>query len=420
MLETHLPVANVCWSNATTAPARIDLDIAGQLTGRFATAFCDGRTIVLARDPLGINKLFFSYHPARGVVAANYLMDMVRAGIPFRDIYSVPAGSVVAVDLHRRTVATSRYYTLPATSGSAHPIEALLTEIASDLATGLQKLAAMYPDAPVAICLSGGADSALIALYATRQFPKAVAYTYSYEAGQPSEDATTAREVAQHLGLDLRLVPADSDMILQSLQRALTYGQDWRDFNVHAAIVNDILAAAIAADHRTSHRPPPIVLTGDLMNELLGDYSPVRFAGSTYYQLPHVSPSKLRIALTRGIQAGDREVGVFKARGLDVAQPYGWAFKRLLQFPDPVIKSKIIKGLAGPDLPDEMLSRPKVRAQIGDSEARSGILPQLVAAGFDNRWLEAAFCRAIGIPDARELRQFVRAGIYRPFPHASS
>jgi hypothetical protein len=188
---------------------------------------------------------------------------------------------------------------------------------------------------------------------------------------------------------------------------------------VHAAIVKDILAAAIPADHRASRQPPPIVLTGDLMNELLGDYSPVRYAGSTYYRLPQLSPYKLRIALTRGIQTGDREVGVFKARGLDVAQPYGWTFERLLELPDPVIKSKIIKRLAGQHLPSEMLSRPKVRAQIGDREARRGILPQLVQQGYDNHWLEAAFCRAFRIPHPRELRQFVRAGIYRPFPGSS-
>lgn len=418
MLEAHLPIANVCWSSDTIAPTHIDLELARQLTGRFATASCDGRTVVLIRDPLGLNKLFFSYYPARGVVAACYLMDMVRAGVPFRDIYSVPAGSVVTIDLHHRTVTTSRYHALPTSSGSTRPPEDLLAEIANELAAGFQRLAAMYPDAPVAVCLSGGADSALIALYARRQFPKVVAYTYCYESDQPSEDAAAAREVAQHLGLDLRLVLADSDMICQSLQRALTYGQDWRDFNVHAAIVNDILAAAISAD--ASHDLLPIVLTGDLMNELLGDYAPVDFGGSTYYRLPQVGPGKLRIALTKGIQAGDREVGVFKARGLDVAQPYGWAFGKLLQLPDPVTKSKVIMSLAGPDLPDVLLGRPKVRAQIGDHEARSGILPQLVAAGYDDRWLETAFCQAFGLPDSRELRQFVRAGLYRPFPRASS
>jgi len=419
MLETHLPIANMCWSDTAIALPQIDFELAGRLTGRFATAFRDGRTIVLARDALGINKLFFSYHPARGVVAASYLADMIRAGIAFRDIYSVPAGSVVSIDLHLRTVTTTRFHTLPATSGSLLPAEALLTEIAAGLTTGLERLSTMYPDAPAAICLSGGADSTLMALYAKRQFPKIVAYTYAYESDQSSEDAAAARKVAQHFGIDLRLVRADADMIFQSLERAITFGQDWRDFNVHAAIVNDILAAAISADHRAGRHSPPIVLTGDLMNELLGDYSPVCYAGSTYYQLPHLGPGKLRIALTRGIQSGDREVGVFKAHGLDVAQPYGWTFERLLQLPDPVVKSKIIKGLAGPDLPEEMLSRPKVRAQIGDHEVRSGILPQLVGAGYDNRWLEAAFCQAFGIPDTRELTQFVRAGIYRPFPRPS-
>ncbi|MEU8272455.1 hypothetical protein AB0B89_35560 [Sphaerisporangium sp. NPDC049002] len=65
-----------------------------------------------------------------------------------------------------------------------------------------------------------------------RYFPHAVtAYTYSFigNGTSRSDDAVTAQQVAQHLGLPMRLVGADTDTIFQSLSRALTHGQDWRD-----------------------------------------------------------------------------------------------------------------------------------------------------------------------------------------------
>lgn len=415
MLENHLK-ANLCWADSNPGPSRIDHQSARRLTGRFATAHEQDSNVVLTRDALGLNKLFFGHHLARGVVAATYLIDLIEAGIPFSDIYAVPAGSTITIDIRHRTTATCRFYALPATSGSDRPPDAIVSEIADGLTRGMQQLAATRPSAPIAICLSGGADSAVIAVFARRHFPHAVAYTYAGGDGELSEDAIAAQAIARHLGLPMRLVTADADMILRSLQRAIRFGQDWRDFNVHAAIVNDLLAAAIAADRAHDPTGTPLVLTGDLMNELLGDYSPIRYSGSTFYSLPPLSPAKLRIALTRGIQAGDREVGVFSAHGVDVAQPYGWVFEQLLELPNPVLKYPVVKALAGSELPDRVLRRPKVRAQVGDHTVRRGILPRLLDAGYDGPRLEAAFCRTFSVSSPGELRGFLRAGIYRPPP----
>ncbi|GLX06604.1 asparagine synthase-related protein [Microbispora sp. NBRC 16548] len=421
MLDARLTIANVCWDREHYVPspsAALDAETAHRLTGRFATAHHQGDRIVLARDPLGLNKLFIGHHPTRGMIATSYLIDLTRAGIPFARTYAVPAGSIFTVDLRRSTTSIHRYATLPPTSGSDRSQEAVAADIADALACGMRRLAATRPDHPVAICLSGGADSSLIAAYARRYLPNhtLTAYTYSYTGGGTglSQDAAAAQRIAAHLGLPIRLVAADTDAILQALPRALTYGQDWRDFNVHAAIVNDLLAAAIAADHPTV--PRPLVITGDLMNELLGDYSPVTYAGDTYYRLPRLDPGKLRVSLTRGIQTGDREVGVFNAHGLEVIQPYGWAARLLLDLPNPVSKPDIITRLAAGALPEDVIHRPKVRAQIGDHDAHQGILPQLLRAGLDARGLQAAFCRTFAITGADELRRVVRAGIHQPPP----
>src|SRR4051812_31608212 len=101
MFESLLRVPNLCWQNSRLNPTD-DLPSAvarglANVHGRFAVAHQDGNTIVLARDKLGLNKLFVAFDPARGVVIANYLTDLLRTGIGFDAISAVPTGSTVHV-----------------------------------------------------------------------------------------------------------------------------------------------------------------------------------------------------------------------------------------------------------------------------------------------------------------------------------
>jgi asparagine synthetase B (glutamine-hydrolysing) len=68
-----------------------------ELTGCFAVARRVGDRVVLARDSLGLNKLYFAIHVHCGVVARNYLADLRDEGVPFEAIYAVPAGSMIEI-----------------------------------------------------------------------------------------------------------------------------------------------------------------------------------------------------------------------------------------------------------------------------------------------------------------------------------
>jgi len=413
VLETHLPVTNMCWTPAEGVHAGpVTPDIAGAVTGRFADVHQDGDQVIALRDPLGLNKLYTGFHPDAGVIAANYLIDLIQAGVSFTDTYAIPPGSVVTLDPQHRTGAARRFAVLPGRAGSDRPVEDLTAEVAALVDQGMRHLAAAHPGLPVAICLSGGADSSVIASYTRRHFPHAIAYSYCLDAWPLSEDATAARAVAAHLGLPFRLVRADRQALLDTLPSAIVHGQDWRDFNVHAAVVNEVLATAIATDHPGG----ALVLTGDLMNEFLADYTSVAYGGTDYYRLPRLPPDRLRVHLARGLQTGDREVGVFTAHGLTVVQPYGWAAAQLLALPEPVSKPQLMTALARGTLPTEVLQRPKVRAQIGDRSAETGVLPQLLHAGIDQRGLEARFRNALGIGSPLELHSTVRGGVHQPVP----
>ncbi|MBT2511209.1 hypothetical protein J7I98_36425 [Streptomyces sp. ISL-98] len=303
-----------------------------------------------------------------------------------------------------------------ACAGSARTLSAVAAEIVALLDQGMRHLAAAHPDTPTAVCLSGGADSSVIASYTRRHFPHAAAYSYSFGDEQLSEDAAAAQNIASHLGMPFCLVRANPQDLLDALPHAVLHGQDWRDFNVHAALVNELLAAAIAANHPRG----ALVFTGDLMNEFLADYTPVTYADTLYYRLPNIPPERLRIHLTRGVQTGDREVGVFAAHGLTVVQPYSWAAAELLALPEPVTKPLLIADLARGSLPNGTLYRPKIRAQIGDRTAHTGILPQLLQVGIEQQSLEDHFRRTLGIRSPAELHRTIRGGIHQPPPLTSA
>ena len=434
MLESLLTIPNFCWSGTAyhTAgePISSRARLHARLRGRFACASpaADG-SVTLARDRLGLNKLFLAVHTSGKVVAANYLVDLVRHGVPFEAIYSVPAGYKVRIAPQQGLVDMSRYGEARERSAisATADVDGIARDIRVELELWLSRLAAQFSRRKICICLSGGLDSGLIAALARKYFPDLTAYTYTFAgAGTAvSEDAMYAERLARILKIPFRLVTATEDDLQGAVDAALCYGQDWRDFNVHCAIVNEIVARAIREDAEATEGPLPLVLTGDLANEFLADYEPVAYGGEEYYRLPRMEPFDLRRTLIRGLDSGDREVGVFNHHGLEVVQPYGLIVNQYHRLPPAFIGGKQSKQLlaqkiAGDVLPEFLFNRPKVRAQVGDSTAHTGILPLLIQRGRGAEWLRRAFCRLFNIESASFLDRFIRGGRYRsvrPFPH---
>lgn len=429
MLEATLRIENFYWAGDAFRPP-IAPDEAGDwvvatrgLHGQFAFALTAGAgKITLGRDRLGTNKLFFAIHESGRVSAANYLIDLVQRGVPFEGIYSLPAGHVAEIDLGRRTLVLSRYFTPPVDATRDEPV---LDDVAEGIRRHLElwfaRLANHFDSARIFVCLSGGLDSGLIAALARRHFRDVTAYTYGYTQGGElvSEDAGYGRQLAEFLAIPFRLVPASADDVLNAVENALVYGQDWRDFNVHCAVVNELLGNAMEQDVRRAGRATPtLVLTGDLMNEFFADYVPVAYGGRDYYRLPRLDRPSLRSILIRGLDAGDREVGVFARHGLDLVQPYGLLADSYLRLPASLVreqdsKQRLVRAVAGDLLPDWIFGRVKVRAQIGVSKEPTGILPVLLESGRDAAWLRRAFRARLAVRDDAVLNRFIRAGVYR-------
>jgi asparagine synthetase B (glutamine-hydrolysing) len=371
----------------------------------------------IIRDPLGINKLFWARGRNGAVALAARPIALVQAGHAFETIQAIPRGSVIELEGGSVLIEHSlvpRSWSDPPVETSA---EGVGSRVRETLDRYLEALVAAYPHARPYVCLSGGLDSSGIAALVVQHFDDAVAVSFDIQRSVgASDDRRTAARLARELGMPLLEATVSAGALLDPLDTVLTEAIDWRDFNVHAGLVNAALAAAIseaAGSDRDS-----IVFTGDLANEFLVDYQPEHYGGATHYELPRLAPSALRTSLVRGLDTCHREVGVFAAYGLAVVQPYAVAVdaylslgSKFLGIPDR--KERLCRAIFAELLPRYVYSRPKARAQVGGAEVEGSVLAICVDRGIDTRYLRKRFAELHAVSDEAELDRFFRAGRYR-------
>jgi asparagine synthetase B (glutamine-hydrolysing) len=383
----------------------------------------DGGRWRVLRDPLGINKLFWCRDDDGRPVLAARPRRLVDRGHPFARIRAVPRGCVADLGPARPEPEAASILPTEWAAAQGDPglgVEEAGRRIRRSLDAYLGALAAADPSAPAFVCLSGGLDSSGIAALALRHFPALVAVSFDLRrrgGAGASEDRLVARRLARELGMPLLEATVGEEELLEPLDTVLVEAVDWRDFNVHAGLVNAALAACIAAAEPAARRGPALVITGDLHNELLVDYHPERYRGRTHYDLPRLAPHVLRASLVAGLDTSHREVGVFAAWGLSVVQPYAVAVDAYLALPRGFLeledrKERLCRAVFGDLIPAYVYSRPKVRAQLGSADGGGGVLGACVDRGIDGLWLQRRFAELHGVDDLALLARFIRAGRY--------
>jgi asparagine synthetase B (glutamine-hydrolysing) len=378
----------------------------------------------VVRDPLGLNKLFWSRRTDGGIVFAARPWLLVEQGHGFDEIAAVPRG--LRIDLDPADSRPRSQSLVPdawsATPGSDVDLEAAGEEIRERLDRYLAALAAHHRGAPAFVCLSGGLDSSGIAVLVADHFPNAVAVSFDLlrRGGAASEDRRVADRLAGDLGLPLLETTVTPEELLEPLDTVLREGIDWRDFNVHAALVNAALARSIAGATGSADARP-LVFTGDLANEFLADYEPERYRGKTYYPLPRLEPGALRSLLVRGLDTCHREVGVFGSWALTLIQPYAVAVDTYMRLPGTFLrtsdrKQRLCGAMLSDRIPGYVLTRDKTRAQVGGARSEGGVLAACVDRGVDTASLRRRFAELHRVWNERSLDRFIRAGRYRAVP----
>lgn len=393
------------------------------ISGQFAVdvAGRDGAH-VLVRDPLGVNKLFFAIGQDGVVDTSNYLIDLIDRGHRLADILSVPSGHHVSINPAQKSLTLTKYKKLAfnENGGESPTIDDHALDIRERMASVFRRLRTALAGRPLYVTLSGGLDSTTIAVLAREHLGEFTAVTFAMSQGgdEPgsSEDLHFARLVAARLAVPMETVVATRADVESLLNVALVYGQDWRDFNVHCAIVNAAIASHLAKS-RTPSAIRPVILTGDTMNELMADYAPVSYRDQTFYALPRLPAGKLRRFLVSGLDTGDREVGVFAHYGMDVIQPYAMLADSYAGLPaayvqNPDAKQSLVRKIMGDRIPAEIYARPKVRAQVGGSKEIGGTLAAMIDAGLTGERLRRRFAELFNCT-ADSTSRLIQAGFYR-------
>lgn len=260
-----------------------------RLRGMFALAIWDGRRrqLVLARDHFGIKPLFYAAHGAKGLAFASEPKALVplRPGGARLNTGELARYFLYRAPLHPRTLFEGISKLPPGTwlrfcagdpipnpvsfwsPGALALIEAPDAELEERVRETLDAaaLSHMVADVPIAIFLSGGVDSSLLAALVARH-AKLEAFTVTTESRL--DEGPFARKIAEHLGLKLHLQRIDAATMVSEFEA-------WSFYNDDPVADPSALALMVLARLARS-RSFKVVLAGEGADELFGGYQAYR------------------------------------------------------------------------------------------------------------------------------------------------
>ncbi len=290
--------------------------------GMFAFAAVDFRAhrCLLARDHFGIKPLYYrvggdylAFASELGALLA--VEDDVPSGnlrsidrflrlqyIPspdtiYHDVYKLPPASVLELGFSSGTPSPRRYWDFrfepDASRSDAYWEEALDATLEESVKAHL------VSDVPFGVFLSGGIDSTLVASkMATLCSQPVRAFTIAFEEEEASEDRF-ARQVADRLGIDLR-VEILRESVAQTVRQVVAHQGE--PFGDSSALPTYLVS-------RVARSEVPMVLSGDGGDEFFAGYDTHL---SWLVRRPRLRQYVMRLAVQRSVVALGRLLGAAK------------------------------------------------------------------------------------------------------------
>jgi asparagine synthase (glutamine-hydrolysing) len=308
--------------------------VAARLDGDFAFVATDGRTVVAARDPLGVRPLFYATAPESTRIVAFASEAKALVGAPGCGTVRVFPPGFVCLD-----GAFCEYVSpISCPAPAPHPqqqerqLRQMHVPAAADvlrLLTAAVEKRILHSDRPVGLLCSGGIDSAAVTCIAARILADRAAlgatsdasgaapgirvFTMKYRSGR-SDDALYASLLCTHMGLRHEVVEFGPEDLDDATIAAVVRSCETRDPNtIRAAIPMWLLARHIARETDIK-----VVLSGEGADELFGGYGYFRLAPDA------AAASEECDRLLRNLHMFDllRADRCFAAHGLEVRVPF--------------------------------------------------------------------------------------------------
>lgn len=233
------------------------------LDGVYALAIQDTQTgeTALVRDRIGVRQLY--YADTKDVVAfASERKALWKIGIqePTRRIMP---GSAIIISADGRLQTFQVADPIPPRVRIVHKTMASAIEgYKKALVEAMEKRTQDFKE--IGIIFSGGIDSVLVAYLAARMVPKVICYTCGVKG---SSDIANARQIADRLGLELKVAELDHDSVEKLVPEVINVIEDANAGQVEVALP---VYGAVRLAHQDGMK---VMLTGQGADELFGGYS---------------------------------------------------------------------------------------------------------------------------------------------------
>jgi asparagine synthase (glutamine-hydrolysing) len=255
-----------------------------KLDGMFAICIVDLITqkLVLARDRVGMKPLFYHQSPEGLVWASeikallkhefvkpqinwngvytNFLFQTTLAPQTcFQHIFSLEPASFITVDLKDQKVIKEIFWKMPSPSQDAVSEPEAVKKIDELISKSISEQ--LYADVPVAVMMSGGIDSTLIASKSKSFNTDINTYTVSYPFSE--EEVKNAALAARHFGVPHEIKEISEGEALEQLKENIQHFEE--PYSSFEVLIN---AAKYAHD-----RGFKVVLSGNGADELFAGYA---------------------------------------------------------------------------------------------------------------------------------------------------
>ena len=365
--------------------------------------------IFLTRDKIGTRKLFYFCDKIKSILyVSNNFIDLI-AKSKNKEIYSVPRGGYLIID-KKKIIREEHKVSKLNTKFKIYNIKKILSSFFKFLKLKIKKK-------PI-ICLSGGLDSTLLTFLASQEFDNIDVVSavledkkFDYKKNSKSHDFIQAKEIGAELKVNFNSIYIEPKKIFKDLTKILKASQDWRDYNIHCAVLNYYIGKYISENFNSNEY---IVLTGDFMNEAFADYTSEIIKGNEYYKQPNFSQKVRQRFFLNGLDTSDREIGIFASFGLSCIQPYSFVLEQYkLLTNDDLSEDNAKYKINGSLLPKSILNKinkQKVRAQVGDFSG--GILGHFIKKGITDKMLIKIFSEEFNL-NQKFMNDFIQIGVYK-------